>query len=383
MLPRHDTRQPLMTTTLQSNSRQTWHSSLFLCFFFRGGGGGGGGGGGFARCARPATSATRCSASGVPRASSARRRAYVRTTSSSSRDGWHHSPSSCRIASCRAPAPGGGLGAGFAALGGTLVPGAELVLELIAFRRARCQRVARRHGRRNGRRDDARGEGAGNGAASMSRPRRALRAVRRPGARRDRRARALGRTRGGRGRPRAPRGGASRRSRVTALRSCRGLPRASPSRSGKSSSPRSQSFVSSSTSASPRSSRSTICSSSRCASSKLGAGSVTSRPPRSSRRRPAQTQHRPGSDVVVAARTTSSPCRTIAYPRSRVASGESAPRRACAVASRAALRSSASNGALRRRSWAVVTRTGRDVRRHGVPPGAAPHAAARAPPGAP
>ena len=74
---------------------------------------------------------------------------------------------------------GGGLGAAFAALGGELLAGAELVLDLIGFDE-RARDAARRRDRRgNRRRDDARGKGARCGAPALRAARGALRAVRR------------------------------------------------------------------------------------------------------------------------------------------------------------------------------------------------------------
>jgi glycerate 2-kinase len=81
----------------------------------------------------------------------------------------------------------GGLGAALAALGADLVPGAELVLEIIGFRRRLAGVELAVTGEGPGRPHDRRGQGARRRGADLPRGRRALRRLRRARARAARR----------------------------------------------------------------------------------------------------------------------------------------------------------------------------------------------------
>ena len=88
-------------------------------------------------CASRATYRARSSALAAPHGSSGRRRERMRRRSSSSNRGWPRSSISFPFRDLPGAGAGGGLGAGLAALGGELVPGAELVLDRDRIRRAR------------------------------------------------------------------------------------------------------------------------------------------------------------------------------------------------------------------------------------------------------
>ena len=225
-----------------------------------------------AKCASPATCGTRCSASAEQRACSARRRARTPPASRSSSDAWPRSTTSRRSATYRAQARAAGSALRSRRSARSCRRGAARARHDRLRRSARAGPTLVVTG--EGTVDATTFEGKAPGAVvrTVREAGRAVRALRRRRARRRAAhalsgdpARAAEDLRGARGRARA------RAARAcVALRSCPARRRASPRRCGRALRRAPASFVSSSTPASPRSSRSTIDSSSLCASSKVG-----------------------------------------------------------------------------------------------------------------